>query len=107
MIRRTIILATVAALAAACGDGSGPASAPRTFLMGFSAIPPRLDSTADVIIAINNWAPHADAAIMHVSPPWAAMLGGATPDSVYQAVVRMTNAVAESARRRQPLRLAV
>ena len=86
MIRRTIILATVAALAAACGDGSGPASAPRTFLMGFSAIPPRLDSTADVIAAINNWAPHADAAIMHVSPPWAAMLGGATPDSAVRTV---------------------
>jgi hypothetical protein len=47
--------------------------------MGFSAIPPRLDSTADVIRAINNWVPHADAAIMHVSPPWAAMLAGHSP----------------------------
>lgn len=55
-------------------------------MMGFSAIPPRLDSTADVIRAINNWAPHADAAIMHVSPPWAAMLGGATPDSAVRTV---------------------
>ena len=54
--------------------------------MGFSAIPPRLDSTADVIIAINNWVPHADAAIMHVAPPWAAMLGGATPDSAVRTV---------------------
>ncbi len=54
--------------------------------MGFSAIPPRLDSTAAVIAAIDNWAPHADAAIMHVSPPWAAMLGGATPDSAVRTV---------------------
>jgi hypothetical protein len=85
MIRRTIILAAVAATAA-CGDGAGPGLEPRTFLMGFSAIPPRLDSTANVIAAIDNWAPHADAAIMHVSPPWAAMLGGATPDSAVRTV---------------------
>jgi len=54
--------------------------------MGFSAIPPRLDSTADVIAAINNWAPHADAAIMHVSPPWAAMLAGHTPAGAVDTV---------------------
>ena len=70
----------------ACGDGAGPAPAPRTYLMGFSAIPPRLDSTADIIRAINNWAPHADAAIMHVSPPWAAMLGGHTPAGAVDTV---------------------
>ncbi|HEX4560699.1 MAG TPA: hypothetical protein VH113_02610 [Gemmatimonadales bacterium] len=46
--------------------------------MGFSAIPPRNDSTI-VIAAIDNWAKHADAAIMHVSPPWAAMLAGHSP----------------------------
>jgi hypothetical protein len=79
------VLATAVALAA-CGDGSGPGTKPRTFLMGFSAIPPRLDSTADVIIAINNWAPHADAAIMHVSPPWAAMLGGHSPAGAVDTV---------------------
>jgi len=46
--------------------------------MGFSAIPPRQDSTI-VIAAINNWANHADAAIIHASPPWAAMIGGVSP----------------------------
>jgi hypothetical protein len=35
--------------------------------MGFSAIPPRLDST--VISAINNWVPHADAAIGYLHSP--------------------------------------
>src|SRR5712664_998263 len=84
MRARSLIMAVVGVLG--CGDGAGPGSASRTYLMGFSAIPPRLDSTADVIIAINNWAPHAAAAIMHVSPPWAAMLGGATPDSVVRTV---------------------
>jgi hypothetical protein len=78
------MLAVVGVLA--CGDGAGPGPAPRTYLMGFSAIPPRLDSTADVIRAINNWAPHADAAIMHVSPPWAAMLGGHSPAGAVDTV---------------------
>src|SRR5256712_6300982 len=84
MRARSFIVAVVGVLA--CGDGAGPGPAPRTSLMGFSAIPPRLDSTADVIIAINKWVPHADAAIMHVAPPWAAMLGGATPDSAVRTV---------------------
>src|SRR5436190_2488694 len=81
-----VVRAAIALGLVACGDGSGPAPTPRTFWMGFSAIPPRLDSTADVIAAINNWVPHADAAIMHVSPPWAAMLAGATPDSAVRTV---------------------
>src|SRR6266550_7268650 len=87
MRTRTFLLVTTACVGLwGCGDGAGPGPTPRTFLMGFSAIPPRLDSTAAVIAAIDNWAPHADAAIMHVSPPWAAMLGGATPDSAVRTV---------------------
>ena len=86
-MRRAMILLSAAILGAACGDGSGPGLPARTYLMGFSAIPPRFDtSTANLIAAINNWVPHADAAIMHVSPPWAAMLGGATPDSAVRTV---------------------
>lgn len=71
----------------ACGDGSGPGLPPRTYLMGFSAIPPRFDSTtAYLIAAIDNWTPHADAAIMHVSPPWAAMLAGYPPAQAVDTV---------------------
>lgn len=87
MRRRIVGYVIVAALALGCGDGSGPGLPPRTYLMGFSAIPPRFDSsTANLIAAINKWVPHADAAIMHVSPPWAAMLAGASPDSAVQIV---------------------
>ncbi len=68
------------------GDGSGPGGAPHSYLMGFSAIPPRYDSTATVILGINNWLPHADAAIMHVSPPWAAMLAGHSPAGAVDTV---------------------
>lgn len=67
-----------ALLAVGCSDSAGPAAPARTYRMGFSALPPRNDSTI-VVAAIDNWAKHADAAIMHVSPPWAAMLAGHSP----------------------------
>src|SRR3989475_321650 len=86
-MRRALILFSAALLGAACGDGAGPGLPARTYLMGFSAIPPRFDtSTANLIAAINNWVPHADAAIMHVSPPWAAMLAGHTPAGAVDTV---------------------
>jgi len=69
----------------ACGDGAGPRPAPRSFLMGFSAIPPRLDN-AILIPAINLWARRADAAIIHASPPWAAMLNGISPATAVDTV---------------------
>lgn len=86
-MRRAWILVTAAAVAAACSDGSGAGLPPRSYLMGFSAIPPRFDSsTANLIAAIDNWVPHADAAIMHVSPPWAALLAGHSPAGAVDTV---------------------
>lgn len=72
--RLILTLATLGATGA-CGDGSGPRVAPRSFLMGFSAIPPRND-TAIIVPAINKWALRADAAIIHASPPWSALIAG-------------------------------
>ncbi len=43
--------------------------------MGFSAIPPRMNQ-AEALTVLDLWTPRADAAIMHVSPPWAALLSG-------------------------------
>jgi hypothetical protein len=63
-------------VATACGNATQPAPRPRTFRMGFSAIPPRLDQ-AVLIQGLDLWTSgHADAAIMHLSVPWAALLGG-------------------------------
>src|SRR3954468_7469798 len=85
MKARALVL--IACCAAGCGDGGGPGLPARTYLMGFSAIPPRFDSsTANLIAAIDNWVPHADAAIMHVSPPWAALLAGHTPAGAVDSV---------------------
>ncbi len=53
--------------------------------MGFSAIPPRLD-TAILVPAINLWAQRADAAIIHASPPWAALVAGVSPATAVDTV---------------------
>ncbi|HEY6061653.1 MAG TPA: hypothetical protein VIV10_13765 [Gemmatimonadales bacterium] len=69
----------ICGLALACGDSTAPARAPRTFRMGFSAIPPRPDQTV-TLQSLNLWTSgHADAAIMHISVPYAALFSGLTP----------------------------
>lgn len=74
-------LALVAAvLVCACGDAQGPGAAPRSFLMGFSPIPPKLD--LDLLLAnVDSFRRRSDAAILHQSPPWAALLAGIPADS--------------------------
>lgn len=63
----------------ACSGDTGPDGPTRSFRMGFSAFPPRFDNPDIVLPAINFWIPRADAALFHVSPPWAAMIGGYDP----------------------------
>lgn len=52
--------------------------------MGFSAIPPRA-SEADLLAALAMWTQRSDAAIMHISPPWAALLSGTTAAAAVNA----------------------
>jgi hypothetical protein len=71
----------------ACGDddSSGPSEPSRSFLMGFSAIPPRPDP--DIVLpGIDLWDDRADAAIMHVSPRWDALLDGVLAADVVEAL---------------------
>ncbi len=68
----------VAILLAACGDdGTNPSGATRPYRMGFSPLPPKNDQ-ATVLPALTLWTQRADAGIMHVQLPWAAMLGGSS-----------------------------
>ena len=77
-MRPRVIIAITATLA--CSDGKSspiePPSGPtRTWRMGFSAIPPKPDE--QVLLAnLAMWTARSDAAIMHISPPWAALLSG-------------------------------
>lgn len=68
-------LASVVVLAcmASCGGPSSPDRPPRTYMLGFSAAPPRLD-IASVLKTIDMWTPRADAALLALSVPWKSML---------------------------------
>src|SRR5256885_2337852 len=76
-VARALALALLTAVLG-CGYGPGPRLPPGPLLMGFAPMPPRLDP-AIVVPSINYWLPRADAAIMHVSPPWAALIRGVSP----------------------------
>lgn len=73
----------------ACGDDdSSPVEPPtgpaRTWRMGFSAIPPKPGE--QVLLAnLEMWTARSDAAIMHISPPWAALLSGVSATAAVNA----------------------
>lgn len=72
-------IALCLALLAGCTSNSEPAG--RSYRMGFSATPPRLDFGL-LVRSLEMWSSRADAAIMHVSVPWKGLLEGRTPDSL-------------------------
>ncbi|MGH7730548.1 MAG: hypothetical protein ACRENJ_04780 [Candidatus Eiseniibacteriota bacterium] len=82
-IRRAALAALVLAALAGCGSKvapTAPSAGPRTYRMGFSAIPPRADFNL-LVAALEMWRPRSDAAIMHVDPPWDTLLAGFPADS--------------------------
>lgn len=71
-IRRT--LPVMAALLLACGgDSSGPGEPARSYLMGFSAIPPRADTTL-LFETLTLGSAHADAGLIQLEIPWTVLL---------------------------------
>jgi hypothetical protein len=85
---RRLVAATLLSLAA-CGegDGTGPnAGTPRTFRMGFSAIPPTADNRL-LQQALDMWVKRADAAIMHIDVPWGALIDGVSAATAVRATV--------------------
>ncbi len=77
-------------MAVGCSSGTGEPAAPdrvetRGFRMGFSAFPPRPDET-DYLRAVELWIPRADAAILHESVPWAALLSGTPAETAVRSL---------------------
>src|SRR5262249_54178067 len=74
----------VLALIVGCGGKVRRATAPgptaRPFRMGFSPIPPKPD-LATALAALDLCTRRADAAILHVEPPWDTLLAGFPADS--------------------------
>ena len=55
------------------GDGNGPGERPRSYLMGFSAIPPSPDTTLLLqTLTLSNQ--HSDAGLIQLSIPWSVLL---------------------------------
>jgi hypothetical protein len=87
-VRPWLLLAALSL--AACGSDGGGASPmgasgpPRTYVMGFSAIPPRLDP-ALLRRTIDLWAPRSDAGLVLQEPPWAELLAGQDPEALVRA----------------------
>jgi len=73
-----LVAALVFVLASAsCGSSTTPAGSPRSYRLGFSATPPRLE-IASVLATIEAWRPHADIALVTQSVPWKSMLADTT-----------------------------
>jgi hypothetical protein len=89
-----LVLALAIPALAGCGSKvASPATGPgpRTYRMGFSAIPPRADFTV-LLAALEMWRTRSDAAIMHVDPPWDTLLAGYSADS---AVIKLHQGLAD------------
>ena len=87
--RRVWIAAALLSALAGCGGGdpaADPSSAvpPRTYVMGFSGIPPRLDP-ALVTRVVDLFASRADAGLVLQEPPWAELLAGVDPETLVRA----------------------
>jgi hypothetical protein len=81
-------LGTATAFAGALGCSNSPTPTPtpppaptRTWKMGFSGTPPRLD-TATVIAGIDRWSTRAELAAIHEELPWTDLLAGMSPDAI-------------------------
>ena len=81
----TVVAGFLIALAASCSDDDDspllPLSPPRAFRMGFSPFPPRPELPL-LVATMDLWAPRADAGLILVDPPWAALLAGEDPDTL-------------------------
>jgi len=82
----TVILAIACAGFVACSDDNGTQPPPddgptRTYRMGFSGIPPRLDLPT-AIASIDMWSQRADAAIISMELPWDSLLAGKSAEAM-------------------------
>lgn len=105
-MRATALVAIVASTSAAACGGNGsstdPAAPPRTYRMGFSALPPRQDIQS-VLATIEAWRPRGDCANLSLTPPWRALLA----DSSAALLVRREVAQLADLYRSRGLMLAV
>jgi hypothetical protein len=83
VLRRLVVTTSFAVLTIACPRATREpeisTAGTRSYLMGFSVVPPK----PDIKVAIRSmeiWTRRADAAIMHLEVPWALLLAGTSPE---------------------------
>jgi hypothetical protein len=85
--RRRLLGGLLAAGLAGCGgggdSGTPPFAATRSWRMGFSPNPPRLDA-ATIIQGIDQWSTRAELAVIHEELPWTDLLAGMTPAAILE-----------------------
>ena len=89
-MRRIIGIVIGIAIVAACSSSSStapPAPPSRSYRMGFSDFPPRFGDSASYVNSIAMWFQRADAAIIHIEPPWTVLIAGGDPDSAVRAAI--------------------
>jgi len=79
---RSGLAATLLVVSSACPRAAEEpkiaSSGTRSYLMGFSVIPPKPDIKV-AVQSLGIWTRRADAAIMHLDVPWALLLAGTSP----------------------------
>ncbi|MCU0624239.1 MAG: hypothetical protein MUF53_10335, partial [Gemmatimonadaceae bacterium] len=81
MLRATMVSCLLVLGCAADPDATAPVTGQRPFRMGFASVPPS-DDFPLAVRTLETWVTRADAAIIHFEPPWPALLGGESPESV-------------------------
>lgn len=95
-MKSRVLFAAAAGLAAACPQPAQKvevepiSSEPRSYLMGFSVIPPKPDIKV-AVRSLEIWVKRADAAIMHLDVPWAALLSGSSPATALKKDAELVN----------------
>jgi hypothetical protein len=82
------MLLSVATLFGCGKDSSGPDAPTRSYLMGFSAIPPNTD-TALALPTLALSAEHSDAGLIQLSIPWTTLLAGSATPADEVRIVRL------------------
>jgi hypothetical protein len=85
LLRLAVLPLLAVLLATGCSSKKPRVTAPgnpRTYGMGFSAIPPRANDLPLVIATIDLWAQRADHALLLTEPPWDSLLAGVPADTL-------------------------
>jgi hypothetical protein len=78
---RLVLVAVATAIGCTSQPDRAPEAGRRSYYLGFSALPPRLDHHL-LVQSLEIWTRRADIAIVHEELPWTELVAGTPPDSI-------------------------